>query len=56
MYQKDLYDLQIDLVFKCNDFSNLSDHFLNKPDNLIFESGFWEEVLLCWIKVILDEI
>jgi|TARA_B100000530_G_scaffold92515_1_gene56676 probable rRNA maturation factor len=55
MYQKDLYDLQIDLVFKCNDFSNLSDHFLNKPDNLIFESGFWEEVLLCWIKIILDE-
>ena len=50
MYKKDLYDLQIDLVFKCNDFSNLSDDFLDKPDNLIFESGFWEEVLLCWIK------
>ena len=55
MYQKDLYDLQIDLVFKCNDFSNLSNHFINKPDNLIFESGFWEEVLLCWIKIILGE-
>ncbi|MDC3118576.1 rRNA maturation RNase YbeY [Prochlorococcus sp. AH-716-K03] len=55
MNQKDLYDLQIDLVFKCNDFSNLSDHFLNKPDNHIFESAFWEEVLLCWIKIILDE-
>ena len=55
MYQKDLYDLQIDLVFKCNDFSNLSNHFINKPDNLIFESGFWEEVLLSWIKIIIDE-
>ena len=55
MYKKDLYALQIDLVFKCNDFSNLSNHFINKPDNLIFESGFWEEVLLCWIKIILDE-
>ena len=55
MYQKDNADLQIDLVFKCNDFSSLSDHFLYKPDNLIFESTFWEEVLLCWIKIILEE-
>ncbi|MDC3168059.1 rRNA maturation RNase YbeY [Prochlorococcus sp. AH-716-D22] len=55
MYQKDLYDLQIDLVFNCSDFSNLSVHFLNNQNNLIFESGFWEEVLLSWIKIILDE-
>ena len=55
MCQTDLYELQIDLVFKCNDFSNLSDHFLNKSDNLIFESDFWEEVLLCWIKIVLKE-
>ena len=55
MYKKEHGDLKIDLVFKCNNFSNLSDHFLNKPDNLILESGFWEEVLLCWIKIILDE-
>ena len=55
MYQKDLYDLEIDLVFKCNDFADLSDFFLNKSDNLIFESGFCEEVLLSWIKIILNE-
>ena len=55
MLKKDNYDLQIDLVFKCNNFSNLSDYFLDKSDNIIFESGFWEEVLLCWIKIILDE-
>ena len=55
MYQKDNADLQIDLVFKCNDFSSISENFLYKPDNLIFESTFWEEVLLCWIKIILDE-
>ena len=54
MYQ-DYCDLEIDLVFKCNDFSNLSDNFLNKPDNLIFEASFWEEVLLLWIKIILVE-
>ena len=55
MYQRDKADLQIDLVFKCSDFSNLSDHVLNKPDNLIFKSRFWEEVILHWIKIILDE-
>jgi len=55
MYKKDNYDLQLDLVFKCNNFSKLSDNFLNKTDNLIFENSFWEEVLLCWIKIILNE-
>ena len=55
MYKKNNSNLQIDLVFKCNNFSNLSDYFLNKPDNIIFESGFWEEVFLCWIKIILYE-
>ena len=55
MYQKDNADLQIDLVFKCNDFSKLSDNFQNKSDYIIFESGFWEEILLFWIKVILEE-
>ena len=51
----DFSDLQIDLVFKCNNFSNFSDHFPNKSDNLIFESYYWEEVLFIWIKVILEE-
>ncbi len=55
MYQKDYFNLQIDLVFKCNDFSNTSDYFLNKSDNLILESAFWEEVLLCWIKIVLNK-
>ena len=55
MYKKDNFDLQIDLVFKCKNFSNLSDYFLNNKDNIIFKSVFWEEVLLCWIKIILDE-
>ena len=55
MFQEDYCDLEVDLVFKCNNFSKLSDNLLNKPDNLIFESGFWEEVLLSWIKVILNE-
>tara|TARA_B100000579_G_C22691064_1_gene785039 strand:- start:17 stop:559 length:543 start_codon:yes stop_codon:yes gene_type:complete len=55
MNQQDNAELQIDLVFKCNEFSNLSDNFRNKPDNLIFKSVFWEEVLFCWIKIILQD-
>ena len=55
MFQKDYCDLQLDLVFKCNNFSKLSDNFLIQPDNLIFESGFWEEVFLCWIQVVLNQ-
>ena len=55
MYKKNNFNLQIDLVFKCNNFSNLSDYFKNKPDNIIFESRFWEEAFLYWIKIILDQ-
>ena len=55
MYKKDNCVPQIDLVFKCNNFSQLSGCFLNKPNNIIFKSVFWEEVFLCWIKIILDE-
>ena len=49
------YQLEIDLVFKCNNFSDLSDDFQNKKDNIIFESDFWEEVFFCWIKVIKED-
>ena len=55
MIKKDYFDLQVDLVFNCNNFTKLSDNFLSKKDNCIFEYGFWEEVLSCWIKVILNE-
>ena len=55
MYKKENCDLQIDLVFKCNNFSNSSVYFLNKLDHIILESVFWEEVFFCWTKIILDE-
>ena len=55
MYKKDNCELKIDLVFKSIDYSAFSDRLLLKTDNLIFESSFWEDVFLCWIKIILDE-
>ena len=55
MHKKDNPKFKIDLVFKCNNFSKLSNNFINNQDNLIFESTFWEEVFLCWIKIIIDQ-
>ena len=55
MSNKNNSELKIDLVFKCNNFSHSSDQFLIKRDKVIFETVFWEEVFLCWIKIILDE-
>jgi len=55
MSQEDNSELKIDLVFKCNKFSNSKYNFQNKQDNLIFESSFWEEVFSSWILIILDE-
>jgi len=55
MSQKDNSELKIDLVFNCNKFSDSKYNFLNKQDNLIFESSFWEEVFSSWILIILDE-
>ena len=55
MYKKENCDLQLDLVFKFNNFSYLSDYCINKSENIISESRFWEEIFLCWIKIILDD-
>jgi len=55
MSQKDNIDLQLDLVFKYNKTNNLLKNFHNNPDNIIFETNFWEEVFFCWIKTIILE-
>ena len=55
MYQKDNFEFEIDLVFKSNNFSHLSDEFLNNQNNDIFKSYFWEKVFLCWIQIILEQ-
>ena len=55
MYKKHNCDLRLDLVFQSNNFSKISDYSLNKSDNLILQSSFWEEVLLFWIEIILEK-
>ena len=45
----------LDLVFKCNDFSQFSNKFKDTKSKLIFESIFWENVFLSWINTILKK-
>ena len=54
MKEKIISEINLDLVFQCNDFSQFS----NKVDSktkLIFESIFWERVFLSWINIILKK-
>ena len=55
MKEKIISELNLDLTFKCNDFPQLLNNLQNVKSELIFESIFWEEVFLSWIKIILDK-
>ena len=43
-------EINLDLVFKCNDFFQFSNKFKDTKSKLIFESIFWEKVFLSWIN------
>ena len=55
MKKENFPELNLDLVFKSNQFPQLSSNFKNYKDKLIFKSSFWEKVFLCWIKSLLDK-
>ena len=55
MKGKKISEIKLDLVFKCNDFSEFSNKFTDTKSRVIFESIFWEKVFLCWIKIILEK-
>tara|TARA_Y100000589_G_C27051177_1_gene587348 strand:+ start:213 stop:755 length:543 start_codon:yes stop_codon:yes gene_type:complete len=55
MKDKNFSELNLDLVFKSNQFPELAYNFKNYKDKLIFESSFWEKVFLCWIKSLLEK-
>ena len=54
MKEKIISEINLDLVFKCNEFSQFSDKLKDSKNKLIFESIFWEQVFLSWIKIILN--
>jgi len=55
MTEKIISEINLDLVFKCNEFSQFSNKLKHSKNKLIFESNFWEKVFLSWIKIILKE-
>ena len=55
MTEKIISEINLDLVFKCNEFSQFSNNLKDSKNKLIFESIFWEKVFLSWIKIILKK-
>ena len=56
MYDKKIIsEINLDLVFKCNEFSHFSNKLKDSKNKLIFKSIFWEKVFLSWIKIILKK-
>ena len=55
MTEKIISEINLDLVFKCNQFSQLSNKVKDSQNKLIFESNFWEKVFLSLIKIILKK-
>ena len=52
MKEKITSEINLDLVFKCNDFSQFSNKLKDSKTKFIFESIFWEKVFLSWINTI----
>ena len=46
MTEKIISEINLDLVFQCNDFSQFSNNLKDTKTKLIFESIFWEKVFL----------
>ena len=55
MKEKIIYEINLDLVFKCSDFSQFSNQFKDTKTKLIFEAIFWEKVFSSWINKILEK-
>ena len=55
MKEKIISEINLDLVFQCNDFSQFSNKLKDNKSKLIFESIFWEKVFLSWINTILKK-
>ena len=55
MKEKIISEINLELVFQCNDFSQFLKKFKDTKSKLIFESIFWEKVFLSWINKILKK-
>ena len=55
MKEKIISEINLDLVFQFNDFSQFSNKLKDTKVHLIFESIFWEKVFLSWINTLLKK-
>ena len=55
MKEKIISEINLDLVFQFNEFSQFSNKLKDSKNKLIFESHFWEKVFLYWMKIILKK-
>ncbi len=55
MTENIISEINLDLVFKCNQFSHFPNKLKDTKDKLIFEDIFWDKVFLSWIKIILKK-
>jgi len=55
MKEKIISEINLDLVFQCNDVSQFSNKLKDTKSKLIVESIFWEKVFLSWINTILKK-
>ncbi len=55
MKEKFISEINLDLVFRCNDFPEFFKKFEDTKSQLIFDSIFWEKVFLSWINRILEK-
>ena len=55
MKENIISEINLDLVFQCNDFFQFSNKLKDAKSKLIFESKFWETVFLSWINTILKK-
>jgi len=55
MTEKIISEINLDLVFKFNEFPQFLNKLKDSKNKLIFESNFWEKVFLSWIKIILKK-
>ena len=55
MKEKIISEINLDLVFQCNDFSQFSNKLKDPKTKLIFKPIFWENVFLSWINTILEK-
>jgi len=55
MKEEIISEINLDLVFRCNDFSQFSNQLKDTKTKLIFEFIFWEKIFLSWINILLKK-